>query len=245
MGKHLVKKGTRAEARALLGTNALEGQDLEDIDWQVLRGLGLLPPHPAPGEAFGIAPSSPQSESGPSGRRLVIETKPITPISPPQTAYPLQSSEDSAQDGDLRRIMREKQPSPLDMDFEIAVDGPRELQSMLAQYVPIVTDEAVARVQAIVENARANPPSDPKAFVRDVNRLLELLDLRLRVDGEVLGKLRVVPGANEREYIQFAVTKTRGGRPGGTRGGFQRKGVRVEVVRVPREYARVTNSPSI
>lgn len=128
-------------------------------------------------------------------------------------------------------------------DFQKANRAPIVLSGLLRKFVPVASDEDVEALERLIESARKNPPADPKGFVRDVNHLLEILDLRLRVDGEVLGKLRVVPGQQAREYIQFAVARTRGGRRGGTRGGFHRADVPVEVVRVDRTYSRSPSSP--
>lgn len=103
------------------------------------------------------------------------------------------------------------------------------LGELAAKLLPSVPDDAIERLEEIIHHSQRHHPPDKKAFIRDVNRLLDGCDLRLRVPQ---GLARLV---FKRGSIQFAVS-------GAGTLGFGNREVRVE--RVPASYGRKTRPPT-
>lgn len=93
----------------------------------------------------------------------------------------------------------------------------------LVKLIPEIESSQVKALREIIVDAQANIPSDKAGFVRKVNRLLTIFNLRIRADGHDLCRLCLSRGSS----IQLTLS----GR--GVRG-F--KSARIELVRVPDNY---------
>ena len=101
------------------------------------------------------------------------------------------------------------------VDFQKA-----SLDELLSALEPVRDDTAIRRLLTLLIEAQESPPADKAAFVRDVNRLLDLLDLRISANGETPGRLALTAGRS----IQLTVSG-RGSR------GF--KNATIQLVRIP------------
>ena len=73
---------------------------------------------------------------------------------------------------------------------------------LVDQHIPKVAP--IREITAAIADAQRQPPADKQQFVDDINRLLEVFQLRIKGDDGAFYRLRVTPGRNETSFIQLA-----------------------------------------
>lgn len=108
--------------------------------------------------------------------------------------------------------------------------GESMVRELMTELVTFVTPDRAERLKAALKAAQDHPPQDKNAFVDGVNRLLDMLNMRIRTADGDLYKLRVSPGATGRGHVQLV---GRGADRNGSKG-FKRAGELDVVPNIPR-----------
>jgi len=112
-------------------------------------------------------------------------------------------------------------------------------EALRRKHVPTISEGEKDELLDMLRQAQEQPPEDKQRFVDNVNRILDVHNLRIRLDSGDLVRLTVRPGANKAGYIQFS------GGGGGSRGGFRKASL--SLAQVPLNYRKnrhLVNNPS-
>lgn len=135
------------------------------------------------------------------------EIGPIEPMDPPAPTLTSCSDFDSAPFVEVKPVSRSKEsisevvstPSPEELrgPWRRATKKPSDPDGVgryrtlsdIVRLIPDLDDAGIEALERFILQAREKPPSDKAAFVRDVNRALDVFELRILADGKDLCRL--------------------------------------------------------